>query len=561
MRAANWQASTSSARLRAIVALLGAALLAFSLAGCSEADVDASVVRVVVPGANGTIGTGSGFVVGRGQVVTNHHVIDGAQSRPIYVFEEGKSAARHTAAVAWSEPSLDLALLHVPDLQAPELRVNESDLAKETPVTAIGFPGASDNFDTQGDAIFISSRTKGEVSRYYRGVWPGGSSHLQIVQHTAPVNKGNSGGPLLNACGEVVGVNTMVAVSQADERGRVVTTQGTFIASHASELARVLKLRGVPASFTSRTCASAGQTQIPYFSIAMAALSALSAAAAMLALKRTPVGLAVRDGVSRFTQQVRGIAAGGTGIRQSTSVLPMAGAAGGEELVLAPAPGTPLQRRLTISRAHAYDGGVIVGREPGSRGVTIASDALSRQHIRVGHDGRAFTVEDLASRNGTRLGGQSLVPGRIYPLKAGDTLQIADLTFEIGGQDARAGSAAQGGSAWVLTGQDDTTGRRIEVRIEAARIAAAGGRLVIGRDTAKNDVALTHHTISSSAHAALTIEAGALQIADLGSRNGTTVNGQRLEAGGRQRPTTLHPGDVVTLGGLRLSVGREHRSR
>jgi S1-C subfamily serine protease len=145
-------------------------------------------------------GSGSGFVFdSRGHIVTNNHVVDGAEGTVSVVGSDGR---RLSATVVGTDASSDIAVLRVEptaalrplDLAAPNgTRVGE-------PVLAVGSPlGLS------------GSVTAGIVSALDREVRLGGSTRQNAVQTDAAINPGNSGGPLINARGEVIGVNTAIA--------------------------------------------------------------------------------------------------------------------------------------------------------------------------------------------------------------------------------------------------------------------------------------------------------------------------------------------------------------
>lgn len=144
-------------------------------------------------------GHGSGFVVTPdGYVLTNRHVIHGAKSPLHVVFSDGRDIR---ARLIGSDAQTDLAVLHVEtsSLQPLSLidsrRVHVGEL-----VVAIGNPFR-----------FERSVSLGVVSALDRTL-PAGPSHVLegLIQTDAAINPGNSGGPLVNAEGEVVGVNTAI---------------------------------------------------------------------------------------------------------------------------------------------------------------------------------------------------------------------------------------------------------------------------------------------------------------------------------------------------------------
>ncbi|WP_207756399.1 S1C family serine protease [Nonomuraea cypriaca] len=160
----------------------------------------ARVLPSVVSVEAGSLG-GSGFVVDDGgHILTNAHVIRGT-GEVIVVLSDGR---RVSARVIGEDDDEDLAVLEVafPADLTPATLGRSSDLAVGDQVLAIGSPlGLS------------GTVTSGIVSALDREVRLGGSRRT-AVQTDASINPGNSGGPLVNARGEVVGVNTAIAASR-----------------------------------------------------------------------------------------------------------------------------------------------------------------------------------------------------------------------------------------------------------------------------------------------------------------------------------------------------------
>ncbi|WP_327032511.1 S1C family serine protease [Micromonospora ureilytica] len=158
------------------------------------------VVSVLAGGATGGSATGSGFAVDDQQhLITNDHILAKGGGGPVTV--ELPDGRRFAAEVVGREPRSDLAVLKVPasagltplPLSKPgSTRVGE-------PVLAVGSPLG-----------LAGTVTAGIVSALDREVRLGNNRH-SAVQTDASINPGNSGGPLVNARGEVVGVNTAIA--------------------------------------------------------------------------------------------------------------------------------------------------------------------------------------------------------------------------------------------------------------------------------------------------------------------------------------------------------------
>ncbi|RKN47809.1 S1C family serine protease [Micromonospora endolithica] len=156
------------------------------------------VVSVRVRGS-GSGSSGSGFVLDdRGHVVTNDHVV----ARGGTVTVVGQNGRRLSATLVGRDPGSDIAVLRVDagaGLPALPLAANGQTRVGE-PVLAVGSPlGLS------------GTVTAGIVSALDRPVRLGGGARQSAVQTDASINPGNSGGPLVNARGEVVGVNTAIA--------------------------------------------------------------------------------------------------------------------------------------------------------------------------------------------------------------------------------------------------------------------------------------------------------------------------------------------------------------
>ncbi|WP_424984916.1 trypsin-like peptidase domain-containing protein [Microbulbifer sp. S227A] len=141
-------------------------------------------------------GVGSGFIIsGDGQIVTNHHVVDGADSVTVKL-ADGRS---FNATVIGSDPLTDVALLQAEiDETLPVVVFGESDSMRAgDEVVAVGNP-----FGLGGTV------TSGIISAMSRDIHSG--PYDDFIQTDAAINRGNSGGPLFNNEGEVIGVNTAI---------------------------------------------------------------------------------------------------------------------------------------------------------------------------------------------------------------------------------------------------------------------------------------------------------------------------------------------------------------
>ncbi len=152
--------------------------------------------RAPSPQTRETHSLGSGFIVSEdGFVVTNHHVIDGADEIEV-VFQDGK---RFPASLKGSDQKTDIAVLKIEsDSPLPYTDFGDSDKALTGDwVMAIGNPFGLGGTVTAG---IISARGRDIRSGPYD----------DFIQIDAPINRGNSGGPLFNTKGEVIGVNSAI---------------------------------------------------------------------------------------------------------------------------------------------------------------------------------------------------------------------------------------------------------------------------------------------------------------------------------------------------------------
>jgi S1-C subfamily serine protease len=154
-------------------------------------------------GSGGGTATGSGFVIDHsGHILTNAHVVEGAQKIEVTLGSTDGSAPV-SAQVVGKDPSTDVALLKV-DVPSDQLHPvslgDSSQVQVGDPVVAIGNPFGLDRTATAG----IVSALQREIKA------PNGFTINNVIQTDAAINPGNSGGPLLNAKGQVIGINSQI---------------------------------------------------------------------------------------------------------------------------------------------------------------------------------------------------------------------------------------------------------------------------------------------------------------------------------------------------------------
>ena len=151
-----------------------------------------STVLVTITDASGQSFFGSGFVVGTGQIATNLHVIEGIASGKVKLV--GETTEHVIESVLIVDLTRDLAIVKVTSLTAPSLTLGDSDAVQI------------------GQSVYAAGNPQGLTGTFSQGIVsairPEGNSLVKdtIIQMTAAVSPGSSGGPVLNSDGEVVGV-------------------------------------------------------------------------------------------------------------------------------------------------------------------------------------------------------------------------------------------------------------------------------------------------------------------------------------------------------------------
>ncbi len=413
---------------------------------------------------------GTGFLVsGKRIVVTNNHVTSvfieagGRRVLPtetsyfIGIVRNGNAVGVRARLVA-SLPEKDLAILEAAeDLPGTAFTIADYDPVLQSDVDAIGFPAVADipiqasrrGMDNITVAELLPTRTSGRMQRLFEAAALniGGSPApltARILQHTASFSGGNSGGPLINKCDQVIGINTFTT-----------TNNGAFALQSVSsvEAVRFLRAQNVQFRSASRFCLLPGSTSdyITFPAVTGVLATVLGLIALVLAARKPQI---IRETVSRvhnsFSRVNRrpspdGPRQGGwdelRGSGRDTpppvrNASPQRGPQQGDAVVrLTPASGGPaveiLARRLSSGRA------AVIGRSreyiqeqnPGDHAVILDDKSISRRHARLKLDDRGqLTVEDLGSSSGTFKGDKKIESASF---STGDVVRFGAVSYRI----------------------------------------------------------------------------------------------------------------------------------
>jgi len=217
-------------------------------------DISASqrgVVRIVVIAVVGDevvgFSHGSGFAVGPNRIVTNAHVVELASRYPDNVVigvvpsEGSKSFQGHLVKI---DQGRDLALVEFTGVRLPPLTLFKGTAGEGESLIALGYPGNVDVATAQSAKDFITPMSPVRSQ--------GGFAGLRTVQgtvmllHTANIARGNSGGPLLDRCGRVLGVNALVTNGEAGDSNFALAIASSELAAFLTEAKQRFQSVSVP---------------------------------------------------------------------------------------------------------------------------------------------------------------------------------------------------------------------------------------------------------------------------------------------------------------------------
>jgi len=461
-----------------------------------------SVLRVIT-----SMGSGSAFVVSSTDqgcfLATNAHVVDGTGTREVFLLRASADQTKveaYKAEIIWSNVHEDLAILKATALKAEPLVLSNYPPKQVEEVYSFGFPGVADDEKAQRELFriilqsFVAglfsqviddpkvsatglaevSVSKGGVRRLVKGKWEARSPgpDFLIIEHDVNITSGNSGGPLLNQCGEVVGINTQRVF---DPQMPVDVVRKS---SHTSILITALRSKGLPFIEAKSPCSSPGSSAQPVATVTPVPIhgstpSATSTPAqpdppaassappgpepssrssappagilllvvVVLLLTAAAIGLAIvavvrRPAVIRetYTQFIRRSGPSNQPpLDQSAGPLGPSVAQAFRVQFEGSDPEAAAPGRLSMPVALTPGAGkIILGRKRSAVHFHLSNSSISGQHAALWCDdqGRIW-VEDRNSSNGTIVNGRRLTPFVAVALNNGDLLRLGDVSLTL----------------------------------------------------------------------------------------------------------------------------------
>ncbi len=443
-------------------------------------------------------GTGSGFIINTsGNIVTNEHVVRGADRILVFHRQSGRTKV-YLAELIHADSELDLAVIQVKALKvAAPLKINLTEPDKLQAALSMGYPGITDseaaNFDSVSDVMkntndaqkragvditealaadpkaadFVNATmTQGSIQRISTQVLVENGRNVKVIDHNLNIQHGNSGGPLLDRGGNVIGVVGRGVENRANNDKVSWAIAGSELVFYLNRLSVPFLSVSLKSSELEASPALAATNKPPLsrqhlLLVSIAGASALVALGLGLAIllrraKNVPESFQTRldRAVSRALRLKRG--GGDVGLPPLASnvnlarAIPVIPPPPAELVQPAPPPAPPLsttrtayttwelhcewpggQRqvlRLSDELFRASRGRPILGRKADFCHLVIEHDSISRQHLHFRLDGAQLVVADRHSSNGTAVNGRTVeAPFRETPVRDGDSLTLGEV--------------------------------------------------------------------------------------------------------------------------------------
>lgn len=367
-----------------------------------------------------------------------------------------------------TKKDFDLAFIEVKGLTAPALKIASSVPDSARPVYSSGYSFVADTNEASQWSAKASIQS-GTVSKTFEGGMTRSSqAPVNQIEHNTPLDPGFSGGPLIDRCGNVVGVNTKDGGIRIGEDLPVAMSKGSRFALEKDELISISNLESVPFEKAGSDCSSTTPVAAPAPAPAPVATAAPQessvqgiaktfrdntvAVAGIVLLALLAVAFGIWRAVSSSKKppqpaapswtptepKTRGPATNQPAPEQRPSGTSVPSAKGTTlvgptiELSGRGPDGKPFSFRFSAEEIGST--GKSIGSDPARVDMSIDSREdykVSRLHAQLGFDGKNFTLEDLKATNKTKVGGAVLAPNAPHKLVQGDDIELADIKLKV----------------------------------------------------------------------------------------------------------------------------------
>ena len=402
---------------------------------------EATVLVVAFDKDKNGIGTGSGFfVTSDGHILTNAHVVSDPKIEFIGIFGKGMPTELTPARKIWVVEDRDIAVLKAekPSNIKPFVLL-EGKPTKGEPVWALGYPAKQfQNMSMFGEAraSLDATLSNGIVSRIFEGSHSESDSKYQTIQHTAEVGPGNSGGPLLNKCGNVIGMNTFLTISAGE------IADNDFFSIGSAGLLTLLNPR-IAGLNSIKTCdpndepAGSGLVEEPKAEEELRANDDLVEVKA----SQSNVDKSIFWLILSFFLLVAGFLYLRNKMSNPSRAESLTATSPDPTVLAKGVPSRHIFRMSGFDKQGApvsfvfgsgsEDRGEIIGRTLDFADFKITNADVSRAHAQVKITGKICYIRDLGSTNGTSVNSVTLKPFKYTKISYGDEIAIATCTLSV----------------------------------------------------------------------------------------------------------------------------------
>ena len=491
------------------------------------ASVAESVVQVVVMNANEVRRVGSGFAVtADGHVVTAAHLVADQGTLAVVPLT---TRVELVARVAYLNARADVAVLAVNGLDLPllEVAMDGFDPGRRVFSGGVWSQSAELLVVAEAESAVPVELTEGAVGVHSTLTLRDGPEPVELIEHNAMIPAAGYGGPLLNECGQLAGVNRATPGITPGRLRQGQAPAGVVYAARLTAVLQWLESQGVDVARSGTACSDA-----------------LTAAQAQ----------------ARQTAEL---------LEQSQQALQQAAVEADEaRLALAQAADAASAAEARVGELEAqYEEAVRAGDEQAGALRTELETARERQ---MQTQFVLVTMEEELAALEARLGAQTsanrlrLIAGAsaaglmllagfvLYRRRSRELAVVREQADRVRHEASAAVAAAREPKAGFadcrISGE---TGEGVPVSIKIPGALFGTDDVVLGRSPRNSTFLIDDPTISRE-HARLFLDEGRLFLEDLGTTNGTRVNGHRIEP---QSPTPIAHGDAIELGEVKLSLG------